>query len=79
METGPWPVEPPAAWHRGAIDGADRDRDVVDLDELRRKRAGDATPLAGIRLRVKPRRISDDVGDLDDSPPAAGPGGRHRK
>ncbi|WP_194814187.1 hypothetical protein [Nocardia sp. XZ_19_385] len=67
-ETGWWPVDPGATRHPAAQPGgAEQDGSVVDLDALRRKRAADA-PVAGIRRRAKPRRISD-----PDSPQPDGP------
>ncbi|MBF6148025.1 hypothetical protein [Nocardia nova] len=71
----------------------DQDASVVDLDELRRKRAGEAAPAAGIRRIAKPRRIGNSAGDrtgvegadrgnrtdAQDSPSPEGYTGRHRK
>lgn len=86
-ETGAWQAEP-TAWQSDVSAAAcrpERDGSVVDLDELRRKRA-DHTPGAGMRRAVKPRRISatvnDRPGDDDrdtDALPTDGHIGRHRK
>lgn len=59
-ETGWWPVDPGAARHPAPKDdpgSAEPDASVIDLDALRRKRAGDDAPAAGIRRMVKPRRV----------------------
>ncbi|MFJ4655683.1 hypothetical protein ACIP5Y_30760 [Nocardia sp. NPDC088792] len=59
-ETGWWPIDPGAARHTAPETdpaGPDQDGSVIDLDALRRKRAGDA-PTTGIRRIAKPRRIS---------------------
>ncbi|MFF7943983.1 hypothetical protein ACFZC5_30110 [Nocardia gamkensis] len=42
---------------------AEPEGNVVDLDALRRKRAGDDAPAAGIRRMVKPRRIEKNAGE----------------
>lgn len=81
--------EGPASVHAGP---ADQDASVVDLDELRRKRAGERAPAAGIRRIAKPRRIGKGPGDRSDvesgdgnrdeahdSPSTDGYTGRHRK
>lgn len=59
-ETGWWPVDPGAARHPAPKDdpgSAEPDASVIDLDALRRKRAGEDAPAAGIRRMVKPRRV----------------------
>lgn len=84
-ETGSWPVGAATTWGTTTSadsHGADHDGSVVDLDELRRKRAGDDA-AAGRRL-PKPRRIGDGGSDRrrddgSDSPPAETRAGRHRK
>ncbi|TLF75319.1 hypothetical protein [Nocardia cyriacigeorgica] len=84
-ETGSWPVGAATTWGTTTSadsHGTDRDGSVVDLDELRRKRAGDDA-AAGRRL-PKPRRIGDGGSDRSrddgsDSPPAETRAGRHRK
>ncbi|PPJ31705.1 hypothetical protein C5E45_22865 [Nocardia nova] len=96
-------MNPAAAWHGPAVadsgpaaDDAcpgDQDASVVDLDELRRKRAGETAPTAGIRRIAKPRRIGTTAGDrtgvegadggnrngAQDSSSPEGYTGRHRK
>ncbi|MGK8524919.1 hypothetical protein ACRS6B_26775 [Nocardia asteroides] len=65
-ETGWWPVDPGAALHpgpEGGPSGAEHEGSVVDLDALRRKRAGDQAPAAGIRRMAKPRRIGKSAGE----------------
>lgn len=60
-ETGWWTIDPGAARHTTPDTDparADQDGSVIDLDALRRKRAGDNAPAAGIRRIAKPRRIS---------------------
>lgn len=60
-ETGWWPVGPGTGRHRAPEDDSSSPEpggSVVDLDALRRKRAGEDTPAADIRRTVKPRRIS---------------------
>ncbi|WP_251911012.1 hypothetical protein [Nocardia pulmonis] len=55
-ETEGWPVAPqrdPSA--------AEQDASVIDLAALRRRRAGDDAPAAGIRRKAKPRRIGPDA------------------
>ncbi|MFI7190665.1 hypothetical protein ACIBQ0_13100 [Nocardia nova] len=98
-ETGAWPVNPAAAWRGPAVGDSspaaddacpgDQDASVVDLDELRRKRAGEAAPAAAIRRIAKPRRIGKGAADgsgearsrenSQDSPSTEGYTGRHRK
>ncbi|WP_146161237.1 hypothetical protein [Nocardia sp. MDA0666] len=89
-DTGPAVADAgPASVHAGP---ADQDASVVDLDELRRKRAGERAPAAGIRRIAKPRRIGKGPGDRSgvesgdgnrdeahDSPSTDGYTGRHRK
>jgi hypothetical protein len=86
-DTGPAVAdEGPASIHAGP---ADQDASVVDLDELRRKRAGERAPAAGIRRIAKPRRIGKGPGDRsgaesgdgdrDEAPSTDGYTGRHRK
>jgi hypothetical protein len=64
-ETGWWPVRPGAV-HRAVPEddpgSAEPDENVVDLDALRRKRAGGDAPAVGIRRMVKPRRIGNSAG-----------------
>lgn len=64
-ETGWWPVGPGAARHRAPENepgSAEPDGTVVDLDALRRKRAGEDAPAPDIRRAVKPRRIAKSAG-----------------
>ncbi|MFF0455018.1 hypothetical protein [Nocardia africana] len=89
-DTGPMVAdEGPAPVHAGP---AGQDASIVDLDELRRKRAGEGAPAAGIRRIAKPRRIGKSSGDRSgvqsgdgnrdeprDSPSTDGYTGRHRK
>ncbi|MFF0498228.1 hypothetical protein ACFYU5_17600 [Nocardia aobensis] len=86
-DTGPAVADDgPASVHAGS---ADQDASVVDLDELRRKRAGERAPAAGIRRIAKPRRIGKGPGDRsgaesgdgnpDEAPSTDGYTGRHRK
>ncbi|WP_405166767.1 hypothetical protein OG203_17685 [Nocardia sp. NBC_01499] len=58
-ETGAWPVDP--ALPASEDEPAEHDGSVIDLGALRRKRAGDNGPAAGIRRVAKPRRIGPDV------------------
>ncbi|MEV6276279.1 hypothetical protein [Nocardia sp. NPDC051832] len=73
-ETGWWPVDPGATRHPAAPHDPARtenDGSVVDLDALRRKRAGEA-PATGIRRMAKPRRIrgpGKPGGGENDAPP----------
>ncbi|WP_157126266.1 hypothetical protein [Nocardia mikamii] len=99
-ETGSWPMDSGAAWHGPAVadkgpatddaSPADQDASVVDLDELRRKRAGETAPAAGIRRIAKPRRIGKGANDrsgvdgdnrdgAQDSPSTDEYTGRHRR
>lgn len=87
-ETGWWPVDPGAARHPAPVNdpgSASSEGNVVDLDALRRKRAGDDAPAPGIRRMVKPRRIEKSAGEGSgtegepggdpDSPRLDGPAG----
>lgn len=93
-ETGWWPVDPGAARHAAPEDdpgSAAPAGSVVDLDALRRKRAADEVPAAGIRRLNKPRRIGKGAGERlgtegephsgrsgeSDSPRVDGPAGPH--
>ncbi len=65
-ETGWWPVDPGAGRHRAPEDdsaSAGPEGSVVDLDALRRKRAGGDTAAGGTRRMVKPRRIGSSAGE----------------
>lgn len=73
-ETGWWPVDPGAARPLAPEDdpgSAEQEASVVDLDALRRKRAGDDAPAVGIRRMAKPRRIGNSAGER------SGTGGDH--
>ncbi|MFI6996422.1 hypothetical protein [Nocardia sp. NPDC050175] len=59
-ETGAWPVDPARAPEHDPS-GAEQDASVIDLAALRRKRASDDAPAAGIRRMGKPRRIRPDT------------------
>ncbi|MGW0252346.1 hypothetical protein ACWDYH_37535 [Nocardia goodfellowii] len=77
-ETGWWPLDPGATRHHvpdGDPGGAVNDGTVVDLDALRRRRAGEGGPAGGIRRMAKPRRISKNPGEKSgtDSTPTEGP------
>ncbi|MBF6099821.1 hypothetical protein IU510_17270 [Nocardia cyriacigeorgica] len=93
-ETGSWPTAPAAAWGTAApadhLRSAEHGGSVVDLDELRRKRAGDdAAPDSGARRVPKPRRIGEQFRGEDgnernrDDGSATSPSGtragRHRR
>ncbi|MEV6560325.1 hypothetical protein AB0M22_31720 [Nocardia sp. NPDC051756] len=70
-DTGWWTADP------GQVpdpDSGEQDGSVIDLGAVRRKRARDDAPAAGIRRRARPRRIgpSTDSGD-SDSPQPDGP------
>ncbi|MEU8901074.1 hypothetical protein [Nocardia sp. NPDC048505] len=64
-ETGWWPVDPGAAPYSAADRSGDGEHEgsVVDLEALRRKRAG--APAGGGRRMAKPRRIKKDPGDAE--------------
>ncbi|TQM30698.1 hypothetical protein [Nocardia bhagyanarayanae] len=69
-ETGRWPVDPGTARHAAPEDhsGSDgQDASVIDLGAMRRKRAGEDAPAAGIRRIARPRRIGPKA-DTDDAP-----------
>ncbi|MFF2551200.1 hypothetical protein ACFVUS_09365 [Nocardia sp. NPDC058058] len=64
-ETGWWPVDPgrmPQPAPQDDANAAGPDANIIDLDALRRKRAGDA-PAAGIRRVARPRRIGQSTGE----------------
>ncbi|WP_040859464.1 hypothetical protein [Nocardia niigatensis] len=88
-ETGWWPVDPGPGPHAPASDPGtgEHDGSVIDLGAMRRKRAGDDAPVAGIRPVARPRRIgpaagegsagTQDSGGDPDVPPPDGPARRH--
>jgi hypothetical protein len=83
-ETGSWPVSAATTWGTASAEAhsSGQDGSVVDLDKLRRKRAGDDA-ATGRRL-PRPRRVGDSGSDRSrddgpDSPPAETRAGRHRK
>ncbi|MFB8277731.1 hypothetical protein [Nocardia colli] len=68
QDTGWWTADP------DQVPDPEHDGSVIDLGAVRRKRARDDSPAAGIRRRGRPRRIgpSNDSGD-SDSPRPDGP------
>ncbi|MEV6771875.1 hypothetical protein AB0N05_24945 [Nocardia sp. NPDC051030] len=87
-ETGWWLADPGSALPAPEHDqrGAEHDGSVTDLGALRRKRAGDDAPAAGIRRMPRPRRIGpvagqgpDTAGDQDDGPDSPRPDGPVRR
>ncbi|MEU2176912.1 MULTISPECIES: hypothetical protein [Nocardia] len=74
-ETGWWPVDPGAARHPASkedLGSAEPDGSVIDLEALRRKRAGDDAPAGGRRRMVKPRRIGKSAGEGTEDKPDSG-------
>lgn len=69
-ETGWLPVDPGAGRHRAPENdpgGAEQHGSVIDLDAMRRKRAGEGAPAAGIRRVARPRRIETKPDEAHDS------------
>ncbi|MET9490538.1 hypothetical protein [Nocardia sp. NPDC006630] len=77
-ETGWWQVDPGQAPHSAAADEpgrAEHDASVIDLGAVRRKRAGDDAPAAGMRRMPRPRRIGSDKSEESGGDPDGGQSG----
>ncbi|WP_405497651.1 hypothetical protein [Nocardia sp. NBC_00511] len=75
-ETGWFPVDPGRVQHPAAQpdpNTPESDASVIDLDALRRRRAGDDSPTGGIRRIAKPRRISPPTASEEATGADAGP------